>query len=201
MLIIGIAGGSGSGKTTFVNNIRQHVNEPVPVLSFDNYYRDNSHLREEEKKDLNFDHPEMIDFKLVTEHINTLVKGNPVNMPLYSMITCSRVKETISINPSRCIILEGILALHDKTIRKMTDLKIYMDPPDHMRTEWIIARDVMERGRTRKEVLERLEKTVTPMHFRYVEPQKKHADIIVPGGGKNKKVIELISVYLNQSIQ
>ncbi len=202
MLIIGIAGGSGSGKTTVVKAITEKLKERVVVIPQDSYYKDSSHLSEEEKRMQNFDHPDAIDFELLREQIQELKEGKTVEQPVYSYITCSRSKtETITVEPAEVIIIEGILIFTDKELRDLMDIKIFVDADDDDRLMRVMARDIIERGKTVEWVIERYSRTVKPMYLQFIEPSKRYADIIVPQGGHNKVAIEMISATIEQALK
>ncbi len=201
MLIIGIAGGSGSGKTTVVKRIKCSLPEnSVNVMPQDAYYKDQGHLSDEERKLINFDHPSAIEFELLVDHVKQLKKGQNVGMPIYSYVTCARAKETIPVTPTDVIILEGILILTNKEVRDLMDIKVYVDAEADERLMRIIYRDIEERGRSFKEVLDHYNKWVKPMHMQFIEPTKKFADIIVPQGGKNKVAIDLLASRIRMNL-
>lgn len=180
MLIIGIAGGTGSGKTTVVKRITDALaSGEVVVMSQDSYYRDNSGIPLEERKKLNFDHPDSIEFDLLVQHIEELKKGNAIEQPTYSYLTCTRQKETVHLEPRNVVIVEGILALQNQKLRKMMDIKIFVEADDDDRLSRVIRRDIVERGRSAIDVLDRWEKTLKPMHKLFIEPSRRHADIVV----------------------
>jgi len=194
MLIIGIAGGSGSGKTTVVKKIiRSLPKDSVSVISQDAYYKDNGHLSAEERAKINFDHPSSIEFNLLIKHLDMLKEGNSIEMPIYSYLTCARAKETVTIYPKKVIIVEGILILSSPRMRDRMDIKVFVDADGDDRLMRIIWRDLEERGRSFQKVLEHYEKFVKPMHLQFIEPTKRYADIIVPQGGKNQVAIDILS--------
>ena len=202
MLVIGIAGGSGSGKTTVVNSITSKLKEKVVVIPQDSYYKDSSHLPMEERQQINFDHPDAIDFKLLCAQLAELKKGNTVEQPVYSYITCSRSKtETVTVAPAEVIIIEGILVFTCKELRDQMDIKIFVDADDDDRLMRVMARDILERGKTVENVIERYSKTVKPMYLQFIEPSKRYADIIIPQGGHNKVAIDIISATVEKSIR
>jgi len=193
MLIVGIAGGTGSGKTTVVRKISEvFPNGEVLVIPQDSYYKDNSGISIEERQKINFDHPDSVEFNLLIEHLKELRKGNSVEMPIYSYLTCLRSEETITIKPSRVVVVEGILILTDPGLRKMLDIKVFVDADADDRLGRVIQRDIVERGRTLLKVLERYHDTVKPSHLQFIEPSKRYADIIIPGGGENQVGIEVL---------
>ena len=193
MTIIGIAGGTGSGKTTVVKKI---VNALPPhyvaVVPLDSYYNDTSHMTEEERHAINFDHPDAFDWKLLNRHLHELRDGNAIEQPTYSYILCNRLPETIHVEPKPVIIVEGIMMLINKKLRDMMDLKIYVDTDSDERLIRNIQRDVVERGRTVDMVLERYLQVLKPMHEQFIEPTKKYADLIIPQGGENLKGIGIL---------
>ena len=201
MLIIGIAGGSGSGKTTVVKAITQQLKERVVVIPQDSYYKDSSHLPPEERQKVNFDHPDSIDFELLNKHLKELKEGKSIEQPVYSYITCSRSKtETITVDPAEVIIIEGILIFTCKHLREQMDIKIFVDADDDDRLMRVMARDIIERGKTVESVIERYTKTVKPMYLQFIEPSKRYADIIIPQGGHNKVAIDVISATIEKSL-
>lgn len=201
MLVVGIAGGTGSGKTTVVKKIIDNLpKDEVAVLYQDSYYRDMSHLPMEERLELNFDHPESIEFDLMAKHIKELKKGRAIEQPIYSYLTCTRSHETITMAPKDVIIVEGILVLVDKELRKLFDLMIFVDADADDRLSRVINRDIIERGRSVNKVLERYDKTVKPMHLQFIEPSKRYADIIVPQGGNNLVAIEILTHFIEKNI-
>ncbi len=201
MLFIGIAGGSGSGKTTVVKKILESLPaSSVSILSQDAYYKDNGHLSPEDRSKINFDHPDSVEFTLLVEHMDLLRKGNPVEMPIYSYITCSRSKETIPVKPKRVVIIEGILILTDEALRERLDIKVFVDADSDDRLIRIIRRDIEERGRSFSQVLDHYETWVKPMYHTFIEPTKRFADIIVPQGGSNLVAIDILSRCIHQKL-
>ena len=193
MLIIGIAGGSGSGKTTVVKAITEQLKERVTVIPQDAYYKDLSHYTAQQKRDHNFDHPDSIDFELLCEQLQQLKDGKSVEQPVYSYITCSRSKEeTVTVHPADVIIVEGILIFTCEKVREQMDIKLFVDADDDDRLMRVISRDILERGKTVDWVIERYTKTVKPMYLQFIEPSKRYADIIIPQGGHNKVAIDAI---------
>jgi len=194
MLIIGIAGGSGSGKSTVVKQIIRHLpKDSVSVIPQDAYYKDNGHLSAEDRARINFDHPSSIEFGLLIKHLDELKAGNQIEMPIYSYVTCARGKETIPVIPKQVIIIEGILILTNPRLRKRLNIKIYVDADGDDRLMRIIHRDIEERGRSFQQVLQHYEKFVKPMHLQFIEPTKRYADIIVPQGGQNHVAIDVLT--------
>jgi uridine kinase len=201
MLIIGIAGGSGSGKTTVVNKIIKSLpKKSVSVISQDAYYKDNGHLSEEEKKRINFDHPASIEFELLNRHIDKLILGESVERPVYNYVTCARARETVPVEPKKVIIVEGILILTNARLRNKFNIKVYVDADGDDRLMRIIYRDLIERGRSVQDVLEHYEKFVKPMHLQFIEPTKRYADIIVPQGGTNLVAIDVLSSRIRMNL-
>ena len=194
MLIIGIAGGSGSGKSTVVKQVIKHLpREAVTVIPQDAYYKDHGHKSAEERAKINFDHPTSIEWGLLIKQLETLKTGKSIEMPIYSYVTCARSKETITIKPSQVIIIEGILILTNPRLRSKMDIKVYVDADGDDRLMRIIRRDLEERGRSFQQVLEHYDSFVKPMHLQFIEPTKRYADIIVPQGGQNKVAIDILS--------
>ena len=193
MLIIGIAGGSGSGKTTVVKKIVEELPfHSVAVVSQDSYYYDNGHLSQEEKGKINFDHPNSIEFDLLIEHVNRLQKGETIPMPIYSYVTCARAKENIPVDPHPVIIVEGILIYTNQILRNMLDIKLFVDTDGDDRLMRIIRRDIQERGRNYNDALNHYDRFVKPMHQQFIEPTKRYADVIIPQGGKNRVAIDMV---------
>lgn len=201
MLIIGIAGGSGSGKTTVVKAITDRLKENVVVIPQDSYYKDLSHLTEQEKRDHNFDHPDSIDFDLLCHQLKELKEGKTIEQPVYSYITCGRSKdETVTVRPADVIIVEGILIYTCAKLRKQMDIKLFVDADDDDRLMRVMSRDIVERGKTVDWVIERYTKTVKPMYLQFIEPSKRYADIIIPQGGHNQVAIEMISARIEKDL-
>jgi uridine kinase len=193
MLIVGIAGGTGSGKTTVVKKvIERFPNDEVVVIPQDANYKDNGHITLEERQLVNFDHPDSLEVSLLIGHLEELKKGRSIEMPIYSYLTCLRSKETITVKPARVVIVEGILILTDPGLRNMFDIKVFVDADADDRLGRVIQRDIIERGRSVLMVLERYHATVKPSHLQFIEPSKRYADIIIPGGGENQVGIEVL---------
>ena len=202
MLVIGIAGGTGSGKTTVVNNILQQLNaEGVNVLSQDNYYHDNHHLSLQEREALNYDHPKSIDFELLTKQVKSLKKGESIEQPLYSFVTHSRTGDYVTVEPKNVLIVEGILVLTNQELLKEFDLKVFVHADSDERLIRRIRRDTQERGRDLHEVLHRYQTTLKPMHQEFIEPSKNEADLIVPNMRKNSVAIDFLSTVINNSLK
>jgi uridine kinase len=201
MLVIGIAGGTGSGKTTVVRKIIDRLPaDEVVVLPQDSYYRDSSHIPLEERFDINFDHPNSIEFDLLVDHVKELKKGNSIEQPIYSYLTCTRSDETVSISPRDVVIIEGILVLTHPELRDLMDLKVFVDTDPDDRLIRVINRDILERGRSATTVMERYQNTVKPMHLQFIEPTKRFADLIVPQGGDNEIAIDILTMYIEQNL-
>ena len=201
MIIIGIAGGTGSGKTTVVRKI---VNSLAPgevvLLPQDSYYKDSSHVPAELRQQINFDHPDAFDWPLLLQHIQMLKEGKSIEQPVYHYQTRSRLAETIHVEPRPVIIIEGILALCDPDLRNMMDLKIFVDADPDERLIRVIQRDVVERGRTAEAVMERYTRVLKPMHQQFIEPTKRYADLIIPEGGSNEIAIHILKMYIEKHL-
>lgn len=198
MLIIGIAGGTGSGKTTVVNKILSSFPAgEVAVIPQDSYYKDSSHVPPEERSKINFDEPNAIEWSLLVEHLRQLKAGKAIDMPTYSYLTCTRQEETVHVEPRDVVIVEGILVLTDPVLRQMMDVKCFVDADADDRLIRVIARDCIERGRTPQMVIDRYEDVLKPMHCQYIEPCKRFADLIIPQGGTNSVAIGLLTDYID----
>ena len=201
MQIIGIAGGSGSGKSTVVNQIIKKLpKDSVAVISQDSYYRDNGYLTQEEKLKINFDHPSAIEFNLLIKHLDILKSGQPIEMPIYDYVTCARSKGTIPVYPKPVVIVEGILIMTNIRLRKRMDLRVFVDADPDDRLTRIIRRDTEERGRTFQQVLKHYETYVKPMHLEFIEPTKRYADIIFPHGGYNLLAISTLTSHIKSHL-
>ncbi|MBR4136796.1 MAG: uridine kinase [Bacteroidales bacterium] len=203
MLLIGIAGGSGSGKTTVVKKLIEALPEDsISVVSQDAYYWDNGSLSPEAKKEINFDHPDAIEWDLLVKHLDMLKEGKTIPMPIYTYVTCARSEEVIPVKPTEVVIVEGILIMTCPELVKRLDIKIFVDTDGDDRLMRIIKRDIEERGRTVSDVLRHYETFVKPMHNQFIEPTKRLADIIIPQGGSNQVAIDVmasrIRMQLNQ---
>jgi len=202
MLIIGIAGGTGSGKTTVVRKLEEILHDHVVVIPQDSYYTDQSHLPMDERQELNFDHPDSIEFSLLVKHLKELKEGKTIEQPVYSFITCERSKEkTIKVGPAPIIIVEGILIFTCPELMDLMDIKVYVDCDDDDRLMRVISRDIIERGKTVEAVMERYTKTVKPMHLQFIAPSKRYADIIVPQGGHNKVAIDILTATIEKALK
>ncbi|MDS1032273.1 uridine kinase [Porphyromonadaceae sp. NP-X] len=202
MLIIGIAGGTGSGKTTVVRKIIDRLPAgEVVVLPQDSYYRDSSFLPLEKRLEINFDHPDSIEFELMIKHLQDLKEGKSIEQPIYSYITCTRAAETVKIYPREVVIVEGILVLCNPELRELMDLKVFVDTDPDDRLIRVINRDIEERGRSVNKVIERYERTVKPMHELFIEPTKRFADLIIPQGGNNHIAIDILTKYIENNLK
>ncbi|MDE6804656.1 MAG: uridine kinase [Muribaculaceae bacterium] len=202
MLVIGIAGGTGSGKTTVVRRIIESLpKDEVAVIPQDCYYNDNAHIPLEERLKMNYDEPSSIEWSLLAKHIEMLKKGEAIEMPTYDFLTCSRLKETIRIEPRDVVVVEGILVLTDKRMRNLMDVKVFVDADADDRLIRVIKRDCIERGRTPEMVIERYQETLKPMHELYIEPSKRCADLIIPQGGNNSVAIKLLTDYIRSLLK
>ncbi len=202
MLIIGIAGGSGCGKSTVVKQIIKRLpKDSVTVIPQDSYYKDNGHLSPEERSKINFDHPSSIEFNLLIKHLDELSEGKEIGMPIYSYLTCARSSETIPVAPREVVIVEGILILSNPRLRDRMDIKIFVDADADDRLMRIIRRDIEERGRSFIQVLDHYENFVKPMHLQFIEPTKRYADIIVPQGGANHVAIDILTSRIKMNLQ
>ena len=201
MTIIGIAGGTGSGKSTVVRKIVEALPpHHVAVVPLDSYYNDTTGMTEEERRAINFDHPDAFDWKLLIKQVNDLRNGLTIEQPTYSYILCNRLSETITVEPKPVIIIEGIMTLLNKKLREMMDLKIFVDCDPDERLIRNIQRDTIDRGRTVTMVMERYIEVLKPMHEQFIEPTKRYADVIIPQGGENEKGIGIVCAYINHLV-
>lgn len=197
MLIIGIAGGTGSGKSTVVRKIQESLpKEGVAVIPQDCYYKDNHHIPLEERLKMNYDEPASIEWSLLVKQLRELKEGKAIEMPTYDFITCSRQKQSVHIEPQEVVVVEGILVLCDKELREMMDVKVFVDADADERLIRVIGRDCIERNRTPQMVIDRYRETLKPMHELYIEPSKRYADLIIPQGGHNNVAIKLLTDYI-----
>ena len=199
--VIGIAGGTGSGKTTVVRKIVEALPpNHVAVVPLDSYYNDTSEMTEEERHAINFDHPDAFDWKLLIKQVNELREGEPIEQPTYSYLMCNRLPETIHVEPRPVIIIEGIMTLINKRLREMMDLKVFVDCDPDERLIRNIQRDTIERGRDVNMVVQRYLDVLKPMHEQFIEPTKRFADVIIPQGGENLKGIDILCKYVERLV-
>ena len=201
MLIIGIAGGTGCGKTTVVNQILQELPEnEVGVISQDSYYKDTSHLSYDERIKINFDHPRSIDFELLESHLKDLKDDKPIEQPVYSFVKHNRTGDTILTHPRKVMIVEGILILTNPELRDMFDIKIFVHADSDERLIRRLKRDISERGRDIDEVINRYQTTLKPMHEQFIEPMKEYADIIIPNNKYNTVAVDIVKTIINNRL-
>ena len=202
MKIIGVAGGTGSGKTTVVKKIVEALPPHyVAVVPLDSYYNDTSDMTDAERKAINFDHPDAFDWELLNKHVRQLKAREAVEQPTYSYILSNRLPETVHVEPKPVILIEGIMTLVNKELRDMMDIRIFVDTDSDERLIRNIQRDVVERGRTVDMVIDRYLKVLKPMHEQFIEPSKKYADIIIPLGGENKTGINILKTYIEKVVR
>ena len=201
-LIICVAGGTGSGKTTVVKEILNGLNtDNVLLIQHDSYYKDRSHLPSEERENVNYDHPDALDTALLVEHLNLLMAGDDIDIPIYDFTTHTRKLECRHVKPWKVIVVEGILILVDPSLRKLFDIKIFVDTDADIRFIRRMERDIPERARTRESVVKQYLDTVRPMHLEFVEPNKRYADVIVPEGGYNSVAIDMLITKIRSVIE
>lgn len=191
-IVIGVAGGSASGKTTVANRLKEEFKEDVELISHDNYYCAHDKISFEERAKLNYDHPNAFETALMIEHIKALKKGEKIRRPVYDFVTHNRAKETVLVHPARVIIVEGFLIFENKELRDLMDIKLFVDTDSDIRLIRRILRDVKERGRSLESVILQYEQTVKPMHEQFVEPSKRYADVIIPEGGHNEVAMSML---------
>ena len=202
MFIIGIAGGTGSGKTTVVRKLIERLPKgEVVVIPQDSYYKDSSHVPVEERQNINFDHPDAFEWPLLAKHIEQLKKGQAVEQPIYDYITSSRLKETVHVEPKEIIIVEGIMALRDYHLRQQMDLKIFVDADADDRLIRVAKRDIVERGRTIEAVMERYQRVLKPMHEQFIETCNRYAEVIIPQGGHHNAAINMLVKVIKQELK
>jgi uridine kinase len=200
-LIIGVAGGSGSGKTTVVNTISKTLGANKHLLlQHDSYYRDLKHLPFEERIKHNFDHPASLETELLIRHINALIEGYPIEVPRYDFANHIRKEETTSVTPKEVILIDGILIFSEPELLDLMDVKIFVDTDDDIRLLRRLKRDINERGRSVESVMEQYQKFVRPMHLEFVQPSKRYADVIIPRGGKNKVALDMVLALINEKL-
>ncbi len=197
--IIGITGGSGSGKTTIVNRIQQMVSE-FAFIPQDNYYKSAAHVSNQNITGFNFDHPSAFDSNLLFQHLNDLKAGIPIDMPQYDFVHHCRKEESIKVVPKPFIIFEGIMIFFDRNVRELIDLKLFVDTPDDIRFIRRLRRDIEERGRTMESVITQYMEVVRPGHMEFIEPTKAHADLIIPEGGNNAQALKVLASFMNTMI-
>lgn len=201
VLIVGIAGGSASGKTTVVNRVKEFFGDNITVIGHDNYYKAHDDMTYEERTQLNYDHPNAFDTERMIEDVQSIKEGRAVDIPVYDYSVHNRSKETIHIEPQRVVILEGILLLYDARLRDLMDVKIFVDAPADERLVRRIKRDMVERDRSLQSVLSQYQDTVRPMHEQFVEPTKAYADVIIPRGGDNYVGIDVLKIFLERQLK
>ncbi len=202
MFIIGIAGGTGSGKTTVVKKLEERLPKgEVTVIPLDSYYNDSSHVPVEERQKINFDHPDAFEWPLLIRHLQELKAGKAIEQPTYDYITSTRQKKTIHTGPSEIVIVEGIMTLHNPELRELMDLKVFVDADGDDRLIRVIKRDIVERGRTVEAVIERYQRVLKPMHEQFIEPCKRYANVIIPQGGHNNAAINMMAKFIKQQLR
>ena len=202
MYIIGIAGGTGSGKTTVAKKILEALPAShVALIPQDSYYNDTTHMSAEERKRINFDHPDAFDWKLLIRQIQDLREGRSIEQPTYSYIISNRLADTVHVEPCEVIVIEGILALWKKELRDLMDLKLFVDADPDERLIRVIQRDIVERGRTTQMVIDRYLDVLKPMHEEFIEPTRRYADLIIPQGGNNRQAIDIMRAYIIHRIR
>ncbi|MCI7789737.1 MAG: uridine kinase [Lachnospiraceae bacterium] len=199
--VLGVAGGSASGKTTIINKVKDYFGNNIAVISHDSYYKAHDDMPFEERCKLNYDHPDSFESDRMAEDVRKLIKGYSIEMPVYDYCVHNRSKETITIEPKQVILMEGILVLENRELRDLMDVKIFVDADADERLMRRIRRDMSERGRSIESILEQYSQTVKPMHEEFVEPSKKYADIIIPRGGENAPGIDMLTTYLTKMLQ
>ena len=201
-IVIGITGGTGSGKSTIAREIYKQFDATcIAMIEQDSYYKDQSNLSFEERIKTNYDHPDAFDTSLLVEHLNLLLEGQVIEKPIYNFEIHNRIEETVTVQPKEIVIVEGILVLQEKVLRDMLDIKIYVDTDADVRFIRRLVRDINERGRTTDSVINQYLNVVKPMHEQFTEPTKRHADIIIPEGGHNKVAVDIITANISQILQ
>ncbi len=200
-LIIGVAGGSGSGKTTVVRRIIERIGDDnILLIQHDSYYRDLSHLTIEERSLQNFDHPEALETELMIDHIKALLDGQSIEIPHYDFANHTRSEQTTRVSPRRVILIDGILIFYEKALRSMMDIRLFVDTDHDVRLLRRIKRDLVKRGRSLESVLHQYEHFVRPMHFEFVEPSKRYADMIIPHGGENAVALDMVDAVIKERL-
>ena len=198
--VLGVAGGSASGKTTIINKLQDYFGEDIAVISHDAYYKAHPEMTFEERSHLNYDHPDSFESDRMAEDVRKLIKGNAIDMPVYDYVNHNRSAETVHVEPKNVIVMEGILILENKELRDLMDIKIFVDTDADERLMRRIQRDMIERGRSIESIITQYSETVKPMHEEFVEPSKKHADIIIPRGGENAAGLDMLITYMNKKL-
>lgn len=199
--VLGVAGGSASGKTTIINKVKEYFGNDIAVISHDNYYKAHNEMPYEERCKLNYDHPDSFESERMAEDVRKLIKGHSIEMPVYDYCIHNRSSETVTVEPKQVIILEGILVLENRELRDLMDIKIYVDTDADERLMRRIKRDMLERGRSIESILTQYSQTVKTMHEEFVEPSKKYADIIIPRGGENAPGLDMLTTYLTKMLK
>ncbi|MCR5415900.1 MAG: uridine kinase [Pseudobutyrivibrio sp.] len=198
--VLGVAGGSASGKTTIINRLQDYFGEDIAVISHDAYYKAHPEMTFEERTHLNYDHPDSFESDRMAEDVRKLIKGYAIDMPVYDYVNHNRSEATIKVEPKTVIVMEGILILENKELRDLMDIKIFVDTDADERLMRRIQRDMIERGRSIESIITQYSETVKPMHEEFVEPSKKHADIIIPRGGENEAGLDMLITYMNKKL-
>ena len=198
--VLGVAGGSASGKTTIIKKLQDYFGEDIAVISHDAYYKAHPDMSFEERSKLNYDHPDSFESDRMAEDVRKLIKGYGIDMPVYDYVNHNRSKETVRVEPKTVIVMEGILILENKELRDLMDIKIFVDTDADERLMRRIQRDMIERGRSIESIIGQYSDTVKPMHEEFVEPSKKHADIIIPRGGENAAGLDMLITYMNKKL-
>lgn len=199
--VLGVAGGSASGKTTIIKRLNEYFGSDIAVISHDNYYKAHDDMPFEERCRLNYDHPDAFESERMAEDVRKLIKGYCIEMPTYDYCMHTRSSQTVTVEPKRVIILEGILVLENRELRDLMDVKIYVDTDADERLMRRIKRDMLERGRSIESIIMQYSETVKPMHEEFVEPSKKYADVIIPRGGENAPGLEMLTTYLTKMLK
>ena len=199
--VLGVAGGSASGKTTIINKVKEYFGNDIVVISHDSYYKAHDEMTFEERCKLNYDHPDSFESDRMVEDVRKLIKGYSVEVPVYDYCAHNRSKDTMTVEPRMVILMEGILILENRELRDLMDVKIFVDADADERLMRRIRRDMVERGRSIESILQQYRETVKPMHEEFVEPSKKYADVIIPRGGENEPGIDMLTTYLTKKLQ